>query len=348
MSGSHFSGCGYQRRDFLRGASSLGAAALLGLPAPVSAEPPPETKKIRLLHAPAMCLAPQYIAEDLLRAEGFAEVEYVPVRAPSGAYTRVWLDAMLVEGVADFSMGGTPGHLSAVDASMDANDGLVMLAGIHAGCYELFGNNRVQSIRDLKGKTVAVTQNGDDRLFISSMMAYVGIDPTRDTNWVTTPEPKRLFVEGKVDAFLAFPPEPQKLRAEKIGRVFLSTTNDRPWSQYFCCTVAGNREFVRKHPVATKRVLRAYLKAADICANDPQRAARYMVDKGYMQEFKYALEIVTELPYRRWREAEPEDTVRFYALRLQEVGLIKSSPQKIIAQGTDWRYLNELKKELKA
>ena len=112
--------------------------------------------------------------------------------------------------------------------------------------------------------------------------------------------------------------------------------------------VAGNREFVRKYPAATKRVLRTYLKAADICANDPERAARYMVDKGYMKEFKYALEIVTELPYRRWREAEPEDTVRFYALRLQETGIIKSSPQKIITQGTDWRFLNELKKELKA
>jgi NitT/TauT family transport system substrate-binding protein len=297
-----------------------------------------------------MCLAPQYIAEDLLRAEGFAEVEYVPLRAPSSAYTSVWIDAMLIEGVADFTMAGAPGHLSAVDASMDGSEGLVILGGIHAGCYELFGNSRVQSIRDLKGKTVAVSGNGDDRLFLSSMLAYVGVDPTRDVTWVTSPkgEQKRLFIEGKADAFLAFPPEPQELRAKKIGRVFLSTVSDRPWSQYFCCMVAGNREFVRKHPVAAKRVLRAYLKAADVCANEPERAAWYMVAKGYMQEFKYALEVVTELPYRRWREAEPEDTVRFHALRLQEVGLIKSSPQKIIAQGTDWRYLNELKKELTA
>jgi NitT/TauT family transport system substrate-binding protein len=54
------------------------------------------------------------------------------------------------------------------------------------------------------------------------------------------------------------------------------------------------------------------------------------------------------LPYQRWREANPEDTLRFYALRLHEVGMIKSTPQKIIADGTDWRFLNELKKELKA
>ena len=46
-----------------------------------------------------------------------------------------------------------------------------------------------------------------------------------------------------------------------------------------------------------------------------------------------------EIPYGQWREYDPEDTVRFYALRLHEVGMIKSSPQKIIAQGTDWRFL---------
>jgi hypothetical protein len=48
----------------------------------------------------------------------------------------------------------------------------------------------------------------------------------------------------------------------------------------------------------------------------------------------------------RW-DAEPGGALRFHALRLHEVGMIKSSPQKIISQGTDWRFLNELKKELK-
>jgi NitT/TauT family transport system substrate-binding protein len=60
-----------------------------------------------------------------------------------------------------------------------------------------------------------------------------------------------------------------------------------------------------------------------------------------------ALEVLKGLPYRRWRDTDPEDTLRFHALRLHEVGMIKSSPQKLIAQGTDWRILNALKKELK-
>ena len=57
--------------------------------------------------------------------------------------------------------------------------------------------------------------------------------------------------------------------------------------------------------------------------------------------------MLKELPWDRWRTSDPEDTVRFYSLRLHEAGLIKPSPQKIIDQGTDWRFLKELKQELK-
>ena len=69
---------------------------------------------------------------------------------------------------------------------------------------------------------------------------------------------------------------------------------------------------------------------------------------GSRQRYDYALQTLTELPYDRWREFDPEDSLRFYALRLHEVGMIKSSPNALIAEGTDWRFLNELKRELKA
>jgi NitT/TauT family transport system substrate-binding protein len=111
--------------------------------------------------------------------------------------------------------------------------------------------------------------------------------------------------------------------------------------------VGANRDFVRKQPGATKRALRAILKAANLCAADPEQAARFIVSRGYTGELTYAAQAIREIPYARWREYDPEDTVRFYALRLHEVGMIKSSPQKLIAQGTDWRFFNELKKELK-
>ena len=49
-----------------------------------------------------------------------------------------------------------------------------------------------------------------------------------------------------------------------------------------------------------------------------------------------------------FNEFDPEDSVRVHALRLHELGMIKSTPQKLIAGGTDWRFLKELKRELKA
>jgi NitT/TauT family transport system substrate-binding protein len=156
------------------------------------------------------------------------------------------------------------------------------------------------------------------------------------------------MAEGKIDAYMALPPEPQELRAKKIGHVLVNSATDRPWSQYFCCMVAANREFIRKNPVAAKRALRAILKSTDVCALEPERTARFLVDKGYTKNYEYALGTLKEIPYGKWREYDPEDTLRFYALRMHEAGMIKSNPQKIIAQGTEWRFLRELKKELKA
>ena len=109
----------------------------------------------------------------------------------------------------------------------------------------------------------------------------------------------------------------------------------------------GDTRFVRKNPIATKRVLRAYLKATDFCRDDPTAAARQIVDRGFTPSYEYALQTLREVPYNAWRVNDPEDTLRFYALRLREAGMIKMTPNKLIADGTDWRFLNELKRELK-
>jgi NitT/TauT family transport system substrate-binding protein len=171
------------------------------------------------------------------------------------------------------------------------------------------------------------------------MASYVGLDPRKDIKWVVQSDKESLrphwamqvFMDGKADAFMWYPPESQELRTKKIGHVVVSTTVDRPWSQYFCCMLIANPAFVRRHPVATKRALRALLKANDVCAAQPKMAARLMLDRGWTKNFDLAQSIVKEMPYGRWREYDAEDTVRFCALRLHEAGIIASSPQKIIA-----------------
>src|SRR6267378_4043255 len=277
------------RRDLLRGA---GTAGLLGWPpGHASGEPPPETTRLRIGQQPSLCVAPQYVVGELLKAEGFTDIKYVKM-------TIAGVLKALASGEIDVSMG----FVGPLLIQLDAGAPITALGGVHVGCFELFGTDRVRSIRELK---------------------------------------------GKVDAYLGFPPDPQELRALKVGHVVVNSAIDRPWSQYFCCIATGNREFVRKHPIATKRALRATLKGADLCALEPERAARTLVDGGFTPRYDYALQTMKDVPYDKWRVYDPEDSFRFYALRLREAGMIKSAPQRLITEGTDWRFLTELKKELK-
>jgi NitT/TauT family transport system substrate-binding protein len=228
---------------------------------------------------------------------------------------------------------------------------ITALAGVHHGCFELFAHEPIRTISDLKGKKVGVdVLDSAAHLYVSIMAAHVGLNPNDDINWVTpgpTETTMQLFAERKIDALLGWPVEPQELRTRGTGHVIVNTATDKPWSQYFCCMLCGNRDFVREHPAATKRVVRATLKANDICAAEPERVAQLLVDAGHAQRYDYALQTLTELPYASWREFDPEDSLRFYALRLHEVGMIKSTPNEILAEGTDWRFLKELKRELK-
>ena len=328
------------RRRFLAGLSAASAAGLVGRLRYASAEPALETTSIRLSKIPGICIAPQYAAEELLRDEGFTDISYIPIGSgPPQA------EAM-ARGEMDLSLNFAPSFLIAIDAGAP----ITIIAGVHIGCFELFARENINSIVELKGKSVGVqTLGSSPHTFLTSMAAHVGLDPAKDINWITTPsiKPMELFAQGKIDAFLGFPPEPQELRARKIGHVVVNSTIDRPWSQYFCCLLAGHADFVRKHPVATKRVLRAVLKAADLCVTAPARVAQRIVDGGFTARYDYALQTLQELPYGKWREYDPEDTMRFYSLLLHEAGTVKSTPKKIIAAGSDWRFLAEVKRELK-
>ena len=329
------------RRRFLTTMSLAGAASFLQAPRGRAAEGPLETTTVHLMRTPAICHAPQFVAEQLLYAEGFNEVRFID--APS----TVEVNDAISRGRIDFNLHFASQFVSAIDGGAP----ITILAGVHVGCFELIANDNVRTMNDLKGKNVGVEGLGSStHLFVSVMAAHVGLDPTKDIHWVTdqSAKPSQLFLNGKVDAFIGTPPEPQDLHARNIGHVIFSSSVDRPWSQYFCCVLAGNQEFVRKYPVATKRVLRAVLKAANFCASDPVRAAQELVDRGFTPRYDYAFEALRAISYDKWHEYDAEDTIRFYALRMREAGMIKSTPQRIIADGTDWRFLNELKRELKA
>ena len=329
-----------QRRKLIQALAAAGAAGFA--PAISRGEPPPETTRLRLNKVPSACLAPQYVAEALLRAEGFQQIEYV-----GGAMGGIPDAQRTGAGDVDIGMNFAAPLVVAIDRGAP----IVVLAGVHSGCFELFANHSVNTITDLKGKTVSiVAQNSAQHVFLASIATSVGLDPNRDIRWVANPpaEGMRLLAQGAIDAYLGFPPDPQELRARKVGRLLLDSAADRPWSQYFCCMIVANREWVARHPVAAKRAARAILKASELCASDPDAGAKAFLAQGFPFDPGYAKQAIRELPFGKWREFNPEETMRFYALRLREAEMVKGAPQRIIAAGADWRILDQLRRELKA
>jgi NitT/TauT family transport system substrate-binding protein len=332
------------RRQLLKALAAAGALGLAGPYSRTAAAQVPETSRVRMVKFPSICQAPVYVAEELLRAEGFTDISYVD-GAPFAAGPRTY--EILSEGTVDMAVQFAAPLAIAIDRGLN----ITILGGIHAGCFELFTTPSVRSIKDLKGKTVCVFGNeSPQHVFLASIVTSVGLDPQKDVNWVFHPAAvgKQMLAEGKVDGYLGFPPDPQELRDKKIGKLLLSSTVDKPWSQYFCCMASANTDWVRKHPIAAKRVLRALYKASELCAADPDIGVKAYLAFGHKPNPEYARQALRELPYARWRDLNPEETVRFYALRLREAGMVKAAPQKIIAQGTNWRILDELKREMKA
>ena len=330
------------RRDFLAGLSSAGAAGFLRARRSLASEDPPEVTAVRLVKLRGICLAPQYVAEELLRAEGFTEIGYVEMQPGLAAMEKV------AGGEADFTLMYTATLVRAMDAGLP----LTVVAGVHPGCFELFAHEPIQTVSDLKGKKVGIQACGSSRRISWSRSwrrTSGSILTTTSTGSRThRSKPMQLFAEGKIDAFLGFPPEPQELRARKIGHVIVNSAIGPPLVAVLLLHAGRQPGFraaisdrdqagAARHP-QSHRHLRRRARAHGAAAG---RA-------GSRTHYDYALQTLNDVPYASGANYDPEDTMRFYALRLHEVGMIKSSPNKIIAEGTDWRFLNELKRELKA
>jgi NitT/TauT family transport system substrate-binding protein len=329
------------RRRFLAVASMAGGALVAG-PRLCYGDAPAETSSVRL---PAFlkisdCMIPEYVATGLLREEGLTDVTYV--ETGTGFDSAEWLRA----GQIDFDWNYPPAFLSLLDADVP----ITVISGMHSGCLELMARNDIKTFSDLKGRRVGIYyQTSAPHTLIILMAAYVGLDAHHDLVWIEDEKvaPVDLFLEGKIDAFLGSPPEPQMVRAKGVGHTILRTSFDRPWSDYYCCALGGSTPFVRNHPAATKRILRALLKSVDLCVSKPELQVQAAVEQGFVGDYEMALQAMSDVKYGVWREYDPEDSLRFYGLRMKEVGLLKSNPNDLVAKGTDWSFLADVKRELK-
>jgi NitT/TauT family transport system substrate-binding protein len=346
-------------RTLATGATVAGGVALVASCAPSGAAsgaskelPPPETTTVRIV-SPFTCDAPLWMAKDFLREEGFTDVQYV---APPGGL-RSWVTSRTAEFGA--------GHPEAVVTALDDGVPMVALASLHSGCQEVWAAPGIASFGNLRGKKIAIFhKNSEDQFFnfFATTLAYVGIDPVKDVNFFEVgPDYEAMmkaFTDGRSDAFLAAADGAAVLRrGPRPGSTkILDQSTDKPWSLYVCCMLVAQRDWTRQNPVATKRVTRAIMRAADATVKDLPRAAH----EGATGHFQTLLQHPTALsdeqvisetvamPSFNWRDLDPEETLRFFALKLGGVKLIKSTPQQIIDKGSDVTYMRQLRTELKA
>jgi NitT/TauT family transport system substrate-binding protein len=179
-------------------------------------------------------------------------------------------------------------------------------------------------------------------------LANAGLNPARDVTFVTRPGPLAQltppFNEGKFDGFWAGLPVLYQARAAKLGHEISNMMMDKPWSENYCCGVGANRNFVQKNPVATKRALRALMKASDEAESQPAAAARYIVDKGYRPNYDDVVQSFKEMGHNRWREMDHEASARFWLGSLQASGLLKGAPEKLLSENVNLSFVKELKK----
>jgi NitT/TauT family transport system substrate-binding protein len=311
---------------------------------------PLETTTVRIA-SPFACDPPLWLANDFLLEEGFTDIRYID----AAGRPRDWA----TKGTVDFGAVHPEEHVAAVDAGAP----LLALAGLHSGCQEVWVGPGIASIRDLRGKRIAVFKKdtGDQFFnFFATALAYVGIDPLKDVTFFEVDRGYSVmlnaFVDGRSDAFLAAADGAALLRRNprSLSTKILDQSADKPWSQYFCCLLVANRDWARQNPVAAKRFTRAVLRASDATVKDRPGAARKGV--GHFTSIlplgslsvEQILNETIAMPSYDWRELEPEETLRFFALRLNDVKLIKSTPTQIIAQGSDVGFMHQLRKELKA
>lgn len=334
------------RRQLLRGAglglAGLSSAVLFGCRREDGdglgdIDAPPEVTRIVLPRHYTFCGAPLYVAEPFLREEGFTEVVYE--LQPS--LTRI--NERMAEGNLDIVQNYVIAHI----LSIARGDPLTVLGGAHPGCMELFVRPGIEGVEDLDGRVVIVSDGNPqaaDNAFLQNTLQFVGIIPSSPNQILVDASPHR-FIAGTGDAYLAHPPNGETLRALEIGEVLIDTTTDRPWSQYYCCLFAANSNFVERNPIATRRALRALYRAVDRCATEPDAVGEYLAARGFALNIEHAKKIMRHIPWAAWRDYDPEEAIRFYALRLKETGVIDQAPEEIIERGVDWRFLESLRDE---
>lgn len=208
-----------------------------------------------------------------------------------------------------------------------------LIGGLHEGCIKILVpiNSPVQTLGDLRGKSIAVDEIGGTPMSVASVAAgSAGIDPQTEITWRPFPNDQlvQAVERGEVDLFAAW--DPFATTAEQSGkfRVLLDISTDPLFAGRNCCFVFASGKLVKERPQAVAAVLRAIHRAVEWIGTNPAEAAKLLVESKSVATEDAAL--VTDLlrhykygsHYSRSSIAEAKDDAAYFARELTKIGYL--------------------------
>ena len=159
--------------------------------------------------------------------------------------------------------------------------------GIHRGCLrvQVPVNSPIQSVKDLKGKRIAVPGMGTPPfIFANRVLGANGIDASTEVTWLVYPvgELGLALDKGEVDAIADSEPIGSMLVAQGKVRNIADQAKDHPYSEEYCCAVIVNGGYLKANPAKAAAATRALLKAAKWVETNPKAAAELSVKGKYL------------------------------------------------------------------
>lgn len=312
------------RRSLLAGVAVSGIAT----PAVLRAQSPVVIKmgSLKLIHS----IAP-YFYERFTPA-GF-RVEVIPFESPTEGKNAIVTRTVDfgMHGIAAGMLGAAVGEPYVVIAGA-CNKGMAVVAGKDSG---------INSIKDLKGKKVAIWPGSTQEVFILERlrmkdMTIKDVTPVR----VSFSEMPLVLARGDVDAYVGAEPGPGVSLASGVGKIV-----EYPYS-----TAMGSlnmifgthRDMLTEKPDLVRTVLGIHRKASEFAmANRPEMVAMAVAKLGQKKE---AIEASAPNVDLTWRFGDKEiEQAKTYAQHMVELKQIKRVPD--FATFVDTRFVTELAKQ---
>lgn len=209
--------------------------------------------------------------------------------------------------------------------------------GVHTGCIQAVVpvNSEIQSIRDLKGKSIGVESIGGVPMTLLSVeLSKAGIDPKTEVGWKAYPGPQLLQAMEKeeMDIFATWDPFGELAVNSGKARVIFSTTSSPEYKDQYCCFVGISGKLAKDDPEAAQRLTAAFAEAGQWIKNNPAEAAEISIEKQYTSgDIQLTTRLLSEYTFvSDIQRAEQSLAAHFTSLQNQKVFDSATDPSELL------------------